>query len=185
MPAERQRQLLIGLGLLLAVVAVWQYLGTSTPATPQAVVAARRAAATEVPLRPVDVALDALDGGRLGPDDGGRNPFVFGARQVAMTDDGARRAVTRLPAMPETAPVRLPPGPPPLAPIPFKFIGLVEGSTGTKRIAVLSDSKGLVVHGGEGAIIDGRFRILSIGTDSIDIAYADGRGRQTLRLSGQ
>ena len=54
-----------------------------------------------------------------------------------------------------------------------------------KKIAVLSDSKGLVVHGSEGTIIDGRFRILSIGTESLDIAYADGRGRQTLRLTGQ
>jgi hypothetical protein len=73
---------------------------------------------------------------------------------------------------------------PPLPPIPFKFIGLVEGAAGT-RIAVLSDSRGLVVHGGEGAIIDGRFRILAIGAETVDIAYADGRGRQTLRLTGQ
>ena len=154
MPAERQRQLLGGLGLVLLVMAAWQYFGASTAATPQAVVAARRAAAAEVPLRPVDVTLDALEGGRRGPDDGGRNPFVFGARQVSTADDGARRPVTRRPAMPETAPVLLPPGPPPLPPIPFKFIGLVEGTTATKRIAVLSDSKGLVVHGSEGTIID-------------------------------
>ena len=86
---------------------------------------------------------------------------------------------------PVPVPVLLPPGPPPLPPIPFKFIGLVEGTAGTKKIAVLSDSKGLVVHGSEGTIIDGRFRILSIGTESLDIAYADGRGRQTLRLTGQ
>jgi hypothetical protein len=79
----------------------------------------------------------------------------------------------------------MPPGPPPLPPIPLKFIGLVEGSTTARKIAVLSDSKGLVVHGTEGAIIDGRYRILAIGTESIDIAYADGRGRQTLRLTGQ
>ena len=110
---------------------------------------------------------------------------MFGVRRVALDDDGARRPVTRRPAAPAPAPVLLPPGPPPLPPIPFKFIGLVEGTTGTTRIAVLSDSKGLVVHGSEGTIIDGRFRILSIGAESIDIAYADGRGRQTLRLSGQ
>lgn len=185
MPAERQKQALAALLALLVVVAVWQYLGADGPAAPQATVAARRAAAADMPQPPVDVSLDALDGGRLGPDDGGRNPFVFGARQVAATDDGARRPVTRRPAMPETAPVLLPPGPPPLPPIPFKFIGLVEGTAGTRKIAVLSDSKGLVVHGSEGTIIDGRFRILSIGTESLDIAYADGRGRQTLRLTGQ
>lgn len=184
MPAERQKQALGVLLAVLAVVGVWQYLGAGSTAAPQATVAARRAAA-EMLQPPVDVSLDVLEGGRLGPDDGGRNPFVFGARQVAATDDGARRPVTRRPVMPETAPVMLPPGPPPLPPIPFKFIGLVEGTGGTKKIAVLSDSKGLVVHGSEGTIIDGRFRILSIGTESLDIAYADGRGRQTLRLTGQ
>ncbi len=185
MSAERRKQVLGGLLGVMAVVGVWQYMSAGSTVAPQATVAARRTAATEMPQPPVDVSLDSLEGGRLGPDDGGRNPFVFGVRQVAVTDAGARRAVTRRPALPETAPVLLPPGPPPLPPIPFKFIGLVEGTAGTKRIAVLSDSKGLVVHGSEGTIIDGRFRILSIGTESLDIAYADGRGRQTLRLTGQ
>ncbi len=184
MSAERRKQALGVLLAVLAVLGVWQYMGAGSAVVPQATVAARRAAA-EMPQPPVDVSLGALEGGRLGPDDSGRNPFVFGMRQVTVTDAGARRPVTRRPAMPETAPVLLPPGPPPLPPIPFKFIGLVEGTAGTKKIAVLSDSKGLVVHGSEGTIIDGRFRILSIGTESLDIAYADGRGRQTLRLTGQ
>lgn len=185
MPAERQKQVLAGLLALLAVVGVWQYLGADGPASPQATVAARRVAPGDMPQPPVDVTLDALEGGRLGPADGGRNPFVFGARQLPVTDGGARRPVTRGSTTPGTAPVMLPPGPPPLPPIPFKFIGLVEGTAGTKKIAVLSDSKGLVAHGSEGTIIDGRFRILAIGSESLDIAYADGRGRQTLRLTGQ
>jgi len=184
MPAERQRQVLFGLLGLLVVLGIWQYIGPSPTAAPPAA-AAPRTAAADVLRPPVDVTLDALEGGALGPDDGGRNPFVFGTRQEAMSDDGNRRPVTRRPATTEAAPVLLPPGPPPLPPIPFKFIGLVEGTTGTTRIAVLSDSKGLVVHGSEGTIIDGRFRILSIGSESLDIAYADGRGRQTLRLTGQ
>ena len=41
------------------------------------------------------------------------------------------------------------------------------------------------MHGKEGDIIDGRYRILKIGTESIEIAYLDGRGRQTIRLTGQ
>lgn len=185
MSAERQRQALYALAVVGVVVAAWQYFGAAPAVAPTAVVAARRnAVATEMPQTPADVALDALDGGRPGPDEGGRNPFVFGVRQVA-DDPGARRPVTRRPVA-DVAPVTLaPPGPPPLPPVPFKFIGLVEGTSSTTRIAVLSDSKGLVVHGTEGTIIDGRFRILAIGTDSLDIAYADGRGRQTLRLSGQ
>ncbi len=183
MPPERQRQLLAGLVVVLAVLGVRQYMGSS-PA-PLATVAARRTETAVVVPRPVDVALDALEGARLGPDDGGRNPFVFGVRQAALSDTGTRRAVTRPAGMSGPGPTMVPPGPPPLPPIPFKFIGLVEGASSAKRIAVLSDSQGLVAHGTEGTIIDGRFRILSIGAESIDIAYVDGRGRQTLRLSGQ
>ena len=36
----------------------------------------------------------------------------------------------------------------------------------------------------EGQEIQGRYRILKIGVESIDIAYLDGTGRQTLRLGG-
>ncbi len=184
MSAERRKQLLAGVLAVLTAVGAWRYFWPDSAVVPAAT-AAKRATPGDVLQPPVDVSLDALEGSRRGPDDGGRNPFVFGVRQAAATDDGARRPVTRRPAGPETAPVLLPPGPPPLPPIPFKFIGLVEGTAGTRKIAVLSDSKGLVVHGSEGTIIDGRFRILSIGTESLDIAYADGRGRQTLRLTGQ
>lgn len=183
MSAERQKQVAAALFAVLAIVLVRQYLGSS--AEPPAVVQARRAAAlAAVPAPPADVGLGALEQARQGPDDLGRNPFAFGARRLADTDAPARRTARTASDTPPP-PVFLPPAPPPLAPIPFKFIGLVEGTSGSRRIAVLSDSKGLVVHGSEGAIIDGRFRILAIGAESLDIAYADGRGRQTLRLSGQ
>lgn len=183
MPASRQRQLLLALLAVLALVGAWQYLsatGSEAPAT----VAARRATATgAVPAPPVNVGVDALETPRSGPDDRGRNPFVFGSRPVAAPATSRGSATVR--PVVEAPPPFAPAGPPPLPPIPFKFIGLVESTTSAKRIAVLSDTKGLVVHGSEGTIIDGRFRILSIGAESIDIAYADGRGRQTLRLSGQ
>ncbi|MFN7977951.1 MAG: hypothetical protein U0P30_07430 [Vicinamibacterales bacterium] len=186
MPAERQRQILFGLLALLAVVGTWQYLGaTASPEGGAPAAAARRAAVTSAPPVPVDVTLESLGDARHGPDDAGRNLFVFGARQVVAPAGG----VTRRPVRPNDGaiapPVFTPTGPPPPPPIPLKFIGLVEGTATSRRIAVLSDTKGLVVHGTEGAIIDGRYRILAIGPESIDIAYADGRGRQTLRLSGQ
>ena len=179
MSPERQRHALMGLLAVLVAAAGWRYLGAPAADAPAAAATARRAEQASAPVPPVDVRLDALDNSREGPDEIERNPFVFGARVAAPVP----RSDTPITAAP--APVILPPGPPSLPPIPFKFIGLVEGAAGTRRIAVLSDSKGLVVHGGEGAIIDGRFRILSIGPESIEIAYADGRGRQTLRLSGQ
>jgi len=178
MSAERQRQALFGVLVLIGLIVAWQYLGSSAPADPVAT-AARRTAATAAPPAPAGVQLEALGAPAAAPVGPTRNPFVFAAREVA-----AAPAAPRGPAVPVAPPVFAPPGPPPLPPIPLKFIGLVEGASGS-RIAVLSDTRGLVVHGREGAIIDGRFRILAIGADTLDIAYADGRGRQTLRLTGQ
>jgi len=68
-------------------------------------------------------------------------------------------------------------------PITLKFIGVIEQQA--SKLAVLSDGRGAPFYGKEGEIVDGRYRILKIGVESIDIAYADGRGRQTIRLSGQ
>ncbi|MEP7118096.1 MAG: hypothetical protein ABI880_10965 [Acidobacteriota bacterium] len=181
MSPERQRQVLMGLLAALVVVGGWRYFGAPAPDVPAAA-AARRAVEPAVAIvTPVDVRLEALSDARTGPDDAERNPFVFGAREVVRSVHRPDPATSDVAVIPPFIPT----GPPPLPPIPFKFIGIVEGASGARRIAVLSDSKGLVVHGGEGAIIDGRFRILSIGQESIEIAYADGRGRQTLRLTGQ
>jgi len=77
-----------------------------------------------------------------------------------------------------------PAGPPPLPPIALKFIGIVEKTDKSERLAVLSDGRGVPISGKEGDIIEGRYRILRIGNESIELAYLDGRGRQTIRLSG-
>jgi hypothetical protein len=66
----------------------------------------------------------------------------------------------------------------------LKFIGVVDAPAGAGRLAVLSDGRA-VYHGREGETIEGRYRIIRIGAESIEIAYADGRGRQTIRLTGQ
>ena len=77
------------------------------------------------------------------------------------------------------------PPPPQVPPIALKFIGLVQTADKTQRLAVLSDGRGgIPIYGKEGDIIEGRYRILRIGTESIELTYLDGRGRQTIRLSG-
>jgi hypothetical protein len=75
-----------------------------------------------------------------------------------------------------------PPPPPPVPPIPLKFIGTLERNG--QKIAILSDTAGHVSYGPEGATIDGRYRIIRIGAESIELAYVDGRGRQTIRFTG-
>ncbi len=40
------------------------------------------------------------------------------------------------------------------------------------------------VYGHEGDTVLGQYRILRIGAESIEMSYLDGRGRQTIRLTG-
>jgi len=77
-----------------------------------------------------------------------------------------------------------PPPPPPVPPIALKFIGVVDSPPPGKRVAVLSDGRGAPVYGHEGETVLGQYRILRIGAESIEMSYLDGRGRQTIRLSG-
>jgi hypothetical protein len=73
---------------------------------------------------------------------------------------------------------------PPPPPIPLRYIGFLQPQSGSGRVAVLSDGRGTVIDGKEGDVIEGRYRLLRIGNDSADLIYLDGRGRQTIRLSG-
>lgn len=67
-------------------------------------------------------------------------------------------------------------GPPPsVPPIPLRLRGFIA-KLGLK-LAVWTDNSGNTFYGKEGDIIDGRYRIVKIGVESADIAWADGRGR--------
>ena len=124
-----------------------------------------------------DVHLDALSADRPRPE-AGRDLFRFKERPAP-------------PPLPPPPP-RLPPpvepavaeGPPPPPPITLKFIGFVDSDTPAKRIAFLSDGRGAPLAGHEGDTVLGQYRILRIGAESIEMSYLDGRGRQTIRLSG-
>ncbi len=113
-----------------------------------------------------------------------RNPFRFERRRIEAAGPPPTSVrqpdVTRTPAAPGAP---LPPAGPP--PIPLRYIGFLDEMGDKPRIAVLSDGRGSVFNGREGDIIDGRYRLERIGTESAELAYLDGRGRQTLRLSGQ
>ena len=126
-----------------------------------------------------DVRLDLLTA--TGSDDAtvSRNPFRFQQRAVEAAP------VRRVAPRPESIAPPVPTGPPPPPPITLRFIGLIEAPPNTGRVALLSDGRGGLMHGREGDTVDGRYRMLRVGPDSIEMAYVDGRGRQTIRLSGQ
>ena len=61
----------------------------------------------------------------------------------------------------------------------------MDAPTQAGRVAILSDGRGNVFYGKEGDIIEGRYKVLKVGPDAAELAYLDGRGRQTIRLTGQ
>ncbi len=75
-----------------------------------------------------------------------------------------------------------PPPPPPIPPIPLKFMGTVE--RGTLKLAALTDCKGFTYSGREGEGIDGRYRLVRIGEESVVMEYLNGTGRITIKRSG-
>ena len=183
MSAERRRLILGAAVVGVVALVLWMQFG---PASQTATVAPARArnsrpAATtaEEPVRPLR--LDSLMANRSEPDDAERNPFRFKTRE-APAPSRAVGPITKEPD-PLPAPV-VPSGPPPPPQIPLKFLGVVVRQNGVTW-AVLSDGKAPPVYGREGDIIDGRYRILKIGTESIELTYVDGKGRQTVRLTGQ
>lgn len=137
--------------------------------------AGRGAAAVARGIEAPDVHLEQLQQERSRPASAERNLFRFRPRQVASAAPPASR-------IPPPPPPR-PPGPsvPSVPPITLKFIGVVQATAQSQTYAVLRDDRG-VYHGREGDIIEGRYRILRIGAESIELAYVDGQGRQTIRL---
>lgn len=125
-----------------------------------------------------EVRLTALDLPRPKPVAVQRNLFRFRARTRPVSD------LPPGPGSPRTAPAPTgPAGPPGPPPITLKFIGVVERQEKAGRIAVLRDTVGHIFYGAEGEVIEGRYRIVRIGVESIELALLDGRS-QTIRLTG-
>jgi hypothetical protein len=193
-PVSRQQVwvlagLLAVLGALVIFVVLPAVSGGGSPSPVQGAAGARPATpATARPTAPrrdvVDVHLDRLGASIAEPTEGGRNPFRMGA---APPPPGQAAAAARAAGSPVAAgpPVPVgPPPPPPVPPIALKFIGIVTASGRAGKIAVLTDGKN-VFSGKEQDVVDGRYRIVRIGEESIQVEHADGRGRQTIRLSSQ
>jgi hypothetical protein len=190
MATERSRQLLLGAIVLVLAFVIYRVWPTTSAAevpssnrtggtTPTTTTRKQQAAAK--PESP-GVHLEALNGERPKPGAADRNLFRFKPKPPPPPPPPPIFVPPPVPV--NTGPPGPPPGPPPPPPIALKFIGLFESPTQKLKIAVLSDGRNAPFLGKEGDIIEGRYRILKIGVESIELAYADGRGRQTIRLTG-
>ena len=180
-----RRQLLIGAGVVVVLgLAAWT-LWPSTPAprtTAPAQTRARGGRPSADVVGPADpVKLDALKASHDDPGQAGRNPFRYQPKPVPPPKEAPKPVVSEAPRS-TGEPVK--PVTPPPAPIALKFVGLLERANGVKW-AVLTDGKSAPMYGKDGDIIDGKYLIVKIGTESIEMSHVDGRGRQVIRLTGQ
>jgi hypothetical protein len=172
--------LLLLLGLAVVGLLVTRVMTHWLPAPAQSTAPTRTGSRTRgqaVDPKELDIRLEALEAAR--PDQGevARNPFRFYQRPAPPppSSSGPTKPVDSGP------PVPIPPPPPP--PIPWKLMGFVEIKPGV-RIAALSDCKGGTWNARQGETVDGQYRVVQLGIESVTIEYLDGKGRQTLRLEG-
>ena len=179
-PKSRPRSwLLILLGaVVVALVYSVMWSNGAAVAPPPSAPPRDAKAAQEQKIDPneLKVRLEALQVPR--PEDVGveRNPFRF---QPKAAPPPPR------PPVEETGPPQPPQpiGPPPPPPIPLKLMGFIDLPGGGK-LASLADCKGATFSAAEGKTVDGQYRVVKIGIESITIEFINGKGRQTLRVEG-
>jgi hypothetical protein len=155
-----------------------QHTPSSNPARP----AQRQAANASDRVDPaaLDVKLEALTAERPAASDADRNPFRFQPKPPP-----APPPPKPMPRPEDDPNYKPPPPPPPPEPeIPLKYIGIVEDPARNLKLAAFTDCK-YTYRGVEGGIIAGQYRLVKIGVESVVIEFVDGRGRKTLRMSGQ
>jgi hypothetical protein len=180
---DRTRKQLGILGALVAAFVAVMFVVSrgEGPAGPGAAPSnqAGRGAGPQAAPEVADVNLEALkEAQHDAPSDPQRNLFAFRQR-AAPPPPTPSETVAPAPVAP------VPSGPPPPPPIQLKFIGILDSPAAGGKVAILSDGRGNTFHAREGQEVDGRYTVIKIGTESIELSYVDGRGRQTLRLSGQ
>ena len=187
MDPKRQREIALGTtAVLLVAIAVWTMQGSSAPnpgATSPRGTGSTAQAGPIISITEVD--LKALEVERPEPEEGTRNPFRFKPKPPPPPPPPSPAVIQQQQQAAAAAQAAQPVGPPPPPRIPLKYIGDMKDPKNTNtRIAILSDARG-VYYGREGEVIEGRYQILRIGVESIELAYLDGRGRQTIRQTGQ
>ena len=191
-PGEQRRQLLTLGGVIVIGVFLYFYLQPETPTAP-----ARSPGLTAELLNPASKPPASAAKPAQTPDalpeplklkaleavseetSGGRDPFGFGIPPRPPAPPPPPPGGAR----PTPTPTPTPVGPPPRPPIPVKFLGIAEDPSRPGKLVSLS-LNGAVVVAREGDVVDGKYRLLKVGLESIVMAYLDGQFQQTIRLGG-
>jgi hypothetical protein len=165
-------------GVLLAVAAaLFFWPRTEEPVASSA--AAPVKVAADVPW----IQLDRLKSPNPSVPLGKRNIFTYGPTAPPPTPP----PVVDTPA-PQMVPPTLEPGgapPTPAAPpLTLKFMGIAQPDGGGKIALLLTEQKE-ILHGREGDTLAGRYRILKIGLESVEIEEVTTGQKQTIRIGGR
>jgi hypothetical protein len=180
--------LLVILALAVGLYLVsWLMPDNSAPAAevaskPRAATSKKNAGAID----PADlkVRLEALNQSRPDAKGGERNPFRFYVPPPPPPPPPPKPPAPPAPTVGPQQPAPIePPVVPPPPPITMKYIGSFEDPK-VGKIANFSDCRS-TYRGREGEIIAGQYRLVRIGVESVVMEYPDGRGRTTIRVSGQ
>ncbi len=180
----RSRQA-VWLAVLLAVLGgvIWfQFFRTAgSNIAASNTVAARPDAAAATPMpAPQVVRLGELNAvSELG--EVGRNPFAYGARPAPPPPP---RPQGPPPGMVSAVPMGppVPQGPPPIG---LKLTGITTAQQGGRPMVSLKDPvSNALFQAFEGDIVDGRYRVVKVGTQSVVLSYVDGTGTRTISLGG-
>jgi hypothetical protein len=117
-----------------------------------------------------------------------RNIFQYGAapppapvKPIELPKDPPKIAVNNpAPVAPVGPP--LPPPPPTAPPMTFKYYGYKVSTSSGRKVAFLLDGEDIIIAGENDAMKAGRYKIVSIGVNSITIEDTQFKSNQTLML---
>jgi hypothetical protein len=181
-PGPKRTQQLVLLALLAIGSAIWWYQFRPAPAgapAPASKSEVKGGAPTGQVVVPQKLKLTRLETVPVAPE-AGRNLFSFGQKPAPIRGPAP-------PPPPPPLPLP-PPGPPAVPPVPLQLMGFLvvrDGPWAGQRKANLKDpGSGAVQSALEGDVLDGRYRVVKVGLESVVVEYVDGTGRRTITISG-
>jgi hypothetical protein len=166
--------------VMLGGVIWFQFFRTTGSGTPASNTVAARPDTAAIPMpAPQVVRLGELNAvSELG--EVGRNPFAYGARPAPPPPPSRPGPPPGMVSGPVAPPV--PQGPPPIA---LKLTGITTAQQGDRPMVSLKDPvSNALFQAFEGDIVDGRYRVVKVGTQSVVLSYVDGTGTRTISLGG-
>jgi hypothetical protein len=177
------RALVPGALLAVAVAALYFSLRSDSPVAPAAAGASAPSsrAGSDVPW----IQLDRLKVPNPAMPLGHRNIFTYGPAAPVAT---APPVMTEVPPATDVPPVSLgpitPQPTPPPPPLNLKFMGIAQPDGGPKIALLLTEQKE-ILHGKEGDTLAGRYRIMKIGIEQVEIEEVTTGQKQTIRIGGR